>query len=61
MKLSVACNFDEDLLEGLKPYPVYEIYGKLIQENLEIPLPAILAAGHPTPPHTPPPSHPPLR
>lgn len=29
MKLSVACNFDEALLEGLKGYPVYEIYGKL--------------------------------
>ena len=29
MKFSVACNFDYDLLEGLKPYPVYEIYGKL--------------------------------
>ncbi len=32
MKLSVACNFDEDLLEGLKPYPVYEIYGKLTSD-----------------------------
>jgi collagenase-like PrtC family protease len=29
MKLSVACNFDEELLEGLAPYPVYEVYGKL--------------------------------
>ncbi len=29
MRLSVACNFDPDLLEGLAPYPVYEIYGKL--------------------------------
>ena len=29
MKLSVACNFDEALLDGLAPYPVYEIYGKL--------------------------------
>ncbi|HEY3356416.1 MAG TPA: U32 family peptidase [Polyangia bacterium] len=29
MKLSVACNFDEALLTGLTPYPVYEIYGKL--------------------------------
>jgi hypothetical protein len=29
MKFSVACNFDEALLEGLAPYPVYEIYGKL--------------------------------
>jgi collagenase-like PrtC family protease len=29
MKLSVACNFDEALLEGLRRYPVYEVYGKL--------------------------------
>lgn len=29
MRLSVACNFDPNLLEGLKPYPVYETYGKL--------------------------------
>jgi collagenase-like PrtC family protease len=29
MKLSVACNFDDALLEGLRGYPVYEIYGKL--------------------------------
>lgn len=29
MKLSVACNFDEELLPGLDKYPVYEIYGKL--------------------------------
>jgi collagenase-like PrtC family protease len=32
MKLSVACNFDDALLEGLKPYPVYEIYGKLTSD-----------------------------
>ena len=32
MKFSVACNFDEELLEGLKPYPVYEIYGKLTSD-----------------------------
>ena len=32
MKLSVACNFDEPLLDGLKPYPVYEIYGKLTSD-----------------------------
>ncbi len=32
MKFSVACNFDEQLLEGLKPYPVYEIYGKLTSD-----------------------------
>jgi len=29
MKFSVACNFDTALLEGLKPYPVYEVFGKL--------------------------------
>ncbi|MBW2262548.1 MAG: U32 family peptidase [Deltaproteobacteria bacterium] len=29
MKLSVACNFDPALIEGLKPYPVYEVFGKL--------------------------------
>lgn len=29
MKLSVACNFDEALLEGLVGYPVYEVFGKL--------------------------------
>jgi len=28
MKLSVACNFDDALLDGLKPYPVYEVFGK---------------------------------
>jgi len=32
MKLSVACNFDEALLEGLRPYPVYEIFGKLTSD-----------------------------
>ena len=30
MKLSVACNFDEELIEGLGHFPeVYEVYGKL--------------------------------
>ncbi len=29
MRLSVACNFDPDLVDGLKPYPVYEVYGKV--------------------------------
>jgi len=32
MKLSVACNFDDALLDGLAPYPVYEIYGKLTSD-----------------------------
>ena len=29
MRLSVACNFDEKLIDQLKGYPVYEIYGKV--------------------------------
>jgi collagenase-like PrtC family protease len=29
MKLSVACNFDETLIDKLCSYPVYEVYGKL--------------------------------
>lgn len=29
MRLSVACNFDDALVDGLANYPVYEIYGKL--------------------------------
>ena len=32
MKLSVACNFDDELLAGLRPYPVYELYGKLTED-----------------------------
>ena len=32
MKLSVACTFDDELLEGLAGYPVYEIYGKLTSD-----------------------------
>jgi len=32
MKFSVACNFDYALLDGLAPYPVYEIYGKLTSD-----------------------------
>ncbi|RJO70422.1 MAG: peptidase U32 [Myxococcales bacterium] len=32
MKFSVACNFDEALIEGLKPYTVYEVYGKLTSD-----------------------------
>lgn len=32
MKFSVACNFDDALLEGLAPYPVYEVYGKLTSD-----------------------------
>ena len=29
MRLSVACNFDDALLDGLQGYPVYEVYGKV--------------------------------
>lgn len=29
MRLSVACNFDGALIEGLADYPVYEVYGKV--------------------------------
>jgi len=32
MKFSVACNFDDALLEGLRGYPVYEIFGKLTSD-----------------------------
>ena len=32
MRLSVACNFDNDLIEGLTPYPVYEVYGKVTSD-----------------------------
>lgn len=32
MKFSVACSFDDALLDGLAPYPVYELYGKLTSD-----------------------------
>ena len=32
MRLSVACNFDEALLDGLQGYPVYEVYGKVSED-----------------------------
>jgi collagenase-like PrtC family protease len=32
MRLSVACNFDEELLEKLDGYPVYELYGKVSKD-----------------------------
>lgn len=32
MRLSVACNFDPELIEGLKGYPVYEVFGKLTSD-----------------------------
>ena len=34
MKLSVATNFDDNLIEELKEYPVYEIYGKLQEDYI---------------------------
>lgn len=32
MKLSVATNFDDELIEKIKEYPVYEVYGKLQED-----------------------------
>ncbi len=32
MRLSVACNFDDGLIEGLAGYPVYEVYGKVSRD-----------------------------
>ncbi len=32
MRLSVACNFDPALIEGLAGYPVYEVYGKVSED-----------------------------
>jgi len=32
MRLSVACNFDPNLIEQIKNYPVYEVYGKLTSD-----------------------------
>ncbi|MCZ7680128.1 MAG: U32 family peptidase [Sandaracinaceae bacterium] len=29
MRLSVACNFDDELIDALADYPVYEVYGKV--------------------------------
>jgi collagenase-like PrtC family protease len=29
MRLSVPCNFDEELIQGLDGYPVYEVFGKV--------------------------------
>ncbi|MBX3249014.1 MAG: U32 family peptidase [Myxococcales bacterium] len=33
MRLSVACNFDEELLDGLVGHPVYEVYGKVTRDH----------------------------
>ena len=33
MRLSVACNFDEALIDGLAGYPVYEVYGKVTSDH----------------------------
>ncbi|MBI5186008.1 MAG: U32 family peptidase, partial [Nitrospinae bacterium] len=32
MKLSVACNFDPQLVTALKEFPVYELYGKMTSD-----------------------------
>lgn len=32
MKFSVATNFDDELIEKIKKYPVYEVYGKLQED-----------------------------
>jgi collagenase-like PrtC family protease len=32
MKLSVACNFDPQLVDALKEFPVYELYGKMTSD-----------------------------
>ena len=34
MRLSVATNFDDKLIEELKKYPVYEVYGKLQEDYI---------------------------
>ena len=40
MKISLATNFDDDLIEQIKDYPVFEVYGKLNQD--------IVGGGRPT-------------
>lgn len=34
MKLSVATNFDDELINKIKKYPVYEVYGKLQEDYI---------------------------
>lgn len=34
MRLSIATNFESDLIDGLKDYPVLELYGKLRQDAI---------------------------
>ena len=29
MKISLATNFDDELIDKIKHYPIYEMYGKL--------------------------------
>ena len=29
MKISLATNFDDSLIDKVKEYPIYEVYGKL--------------------------------
>ena len=33
MRLSLACNFDDALLDGLDGLPVYELYGKVSSDS----------------------------
>ena len=32
MKISLATNFDDELIEKVKEYPIYEVYGKLNED-----------------------------
>ena len=33
MRLSVACNFEDALIDGLEGYPVHEVYGKVTADH----------------------------
>ena len=37
MRLSVATNFDDELIEQIADYPVTEIYGKLTSDYFKYP------------------------
>ena len=34
MKISLATNFDDTLIDKIKDYPIYEIYGKMKEDIL---------------------------
>ena len=36
MKISLATNFDDSLIDKVKEYPIYEVYGKLKKDIGEI-------------------------